>query len=467
VYFPETTANWVALLIFIGTPLAYYTLIAPSFAHAIDAFMLTCAFYCLDATRRKSTPGKWYFYSGAVLGWSGCIRNVNFIFVPVFLTAICLATKSPNYYGSKVRSVLIFVTGLLPFCVFQFFYNHIQYGNAFRFGYQLSGVDSLQSHIIPMLFSITRGYFTWTPMCLLGLLGLILLAIKDKWLGTSLLALMISFFAAAQFFPHWWGGTGFGMRFATLLSVPVAFGTAELINRNPRFSSLFSGIFATFSLGLLILFTVIQHTEPGLRALRLTGTQYRPVQLLEIFKQEMKISHQANPFSFVWETISKGHVPALFPNLTSHVFGKSSAMVIWLKGERDLKNPRTINGKLKICARNRVSGVFSLAVWTYFSPDTPNEYPHSSKSRVFSAEMQFPDGFSEIAWSLIDGETLLIDSFDTGNSLSAQPVLVKPGILGSSGNIHIEAGIFTESIGRFLPLDIEAEETMQMNSDGI
>ncbi len=73
-------------------------------------------------------------------------------------------------------------------------------------------LDSPSPSILSSLFSLNRGLFTWSPLMMLGVFGLMILIRKDPVLGWAcLLTICIQVYVNAVR-TDWWGGAGFGAR---------------------------------------------------------------------------------------------------------------------------------------------------------------------------------------------------------------------------------------------------------------
>src|SRR5262249_31618547 len=154
---------------FIGTPLAFYTFVTPSFPHAADSFLTAAAFYLIFSNRFKGRN----VLVGFVLGLSVLVRNVNVVFLPPMLLALL-----SEEYKHQERSIIFVLAevfiGALPAMVALFYYNWSQYGSPILTGYGTPpGFNpGLARRIYLITFAPSMGMFIWTPITLVALIGL-------------------------------------------------------------------------------------------------------------------------------------------------------------------------------------------------------------------------------------------------------------------------------------------------------
>ena len=110
-------------------------------------------------------------------------------------------------------------------------YNYISYGNAFTSGYGIvrgENFDFSQFNFLNELFSPQRGWFVYSPVYLLGVIGNILAFRRHKLVAGASLFLIFAIALIYGFWPAWWGGGSFGNRFMLVAAAPAAVGIGLL-----------------------------------------------------------------------------------------------------------------------------------------------------------------------------------------------------------------------------------------------
>jgi len=150
----EPEADPAAALLYLFYP-AVVLMSRTVMSDLLAATLVLAAFYCL--LRR----GRWLFASGLALGLACLVRYSNAIFVLVFLV---LALQRA---GSRLRSALFMLAGIVPFAALIAAYNAFAYGSPLSFPMYLTGNFS------PVYFPHNAWYY---GTALLTLYPLMLLA---------------------------------------------------------------------------------------------------------------------------------------------------------------------------------------------------------------------------------------------------------------------------------------------------
>ena len=106
----------------------------------------------------------------------------------------------------------------------------IVYGGAFKSGY-VSIRDYLWNSPVffSVLFSANHGLLSWTPVILLAMIGLLLLAFRSPKIGVPLFTAFVTFYLFISFYPDWAGIASFGNRFFVSLTTFWIFGLAYFL----------------------------------------------------------------------------------------------------------------------------------------------------------------------------------------------------------------------------------------------
>jgi hypothetical protein len=202
-YSPRSTF-FTILTLFVGSNLFYYTTLEPALSHQPAFFLIAFLLYWT-----RDLPDKMlsYLLLGVIFGVVQITRIADtFLLVPIFF-ALKLDLKKIIMIG------LGFMVGMAPQISAQYFY----YGTIAKNFYltESSNQWSFQSiHLFEYLFSYQKGLFVWSPVYLMGLVGL--LKIK-KYL--ILLTIIFIWCLGAFWSEHSSMTAGFGQRLS-LAAVP-------------------------------------------------------------------------------------------------------------------------------------------------------------------------------------------------------------------------------------------------------
>jgi len=72
--------------------------------------------------------------------------------------------------------------------------------------------DWARPHVLPVLFASNSGLFAWTPLAVPAVIGLVLLARRNRGVGLTLLATLALGVYVLASNPTWWAGSSFGAR---------------------------------------------------------------------------------------------------------------------------------------------------------------------------------------------------------------------------------------------------------------
>lgn len=220
-----------AIAVWLGSPLAYYSLRAPTMSHAISA--LACAVVVWLCAQKRSA-----FAIGLAVGFACAVRPQN---APVALVPLF-------FIGWRRAHVLL--AGALLAALPQFIVSQTLWGAPLAF-VNIGG----RAHPWQMfatfrpfetLFSWYHGLVTWTPLLAIALVGLILLRQKDRALAHAGLALFVAQWLVLSVLERWfWGGASFGQRRFDSCTLFFILGVAAFLERVPRWAGALSVIATT------------------------------------------------------------------------------------------------------------------------------------------------------------------------------------------------------------------------------
>ena len=224
-------AAGAVLAIWFGTPVLYYTTLAPGFSHACSLFAVSLVVWLSGrlATRPEARVTEW-LAAGAAVGMAGLIREQDALFgvVPAGIwLAQTIDRRRPR--EAVERALALGGAAILAFVPQLFAYRAIN-GSFGPSGLVARKMSYSSPHFLEVLFDPGHGLVVWSPLLLLAGIGL---AIR---LGKGAMPLVWSL-AAALLLQVWvngsvesWSQAGaFGSRRFVATSVVFAWGLTTLI----------------------------------------------------------------------------------------------------------------------------------------------------------------------------------------------------------------------------------------------
>jgi hypothetical protein len=197
----------------VGTNLFYYSVIEPAMSHVysfafISAFILIC-------TRIINNPGKYdYILFCLIISVIILIRPVNGLVI--FSIPFIAGSKEKlkmffSYFFSSLNYLKSAVIILLLLIIQPAIY-YYQCGIFFPDSYPGENMLWNRPEIINILFSYRKGFFIYTPICFVALIGLYYLARKDfyRFFSFTLFFFVLSYVLSCWW--SWWYGGSFGFR---------------------------------------------------------------------------------------------------------------------------------------------------------------------------------------------------------------------------------------------------------------
>ncbi len=208
----------------------WYVFLLPIFTHTYEIFTMSLLLYSLINFQKKQRK-KYLILSGIAIGIAVLIRP---IFVPVGVaTLIYLFMNLPKDLKiiKKIKMLSYFLITGMPFAIIYILYNYISYGTLITSGYDSIRGESFSTTFngLNILFSVYRGWFIYSPILLISLIGLIILIKKYKTLALFCLFSIFSGVVIYGFWPNWWGGGSYGSRFMLFALPFLAIGLAEIL----------------------------------------------------------------------------------------------------------------------------------------------------------------------------------------------------------------------------------------------
>jgi len=210
----------------------------PSWSHAFSAFSVSLFLWYWERTRMQRTARQWAIL-GLTAGLMGNVYYPNAILLifPALevLQSLRANARDSGQFIALVRKlglhcgvfIVVFAAFLLP----TFLTRQIIYGSPFATGYPSIETWNWTSPVLlQVLFSSDHGMFSWTPILILAVVGLLFLIKRDALLGMGSLITFLAFYYFISSYKDWDGLSSFGNRFFVSLTPIFILGLAALLS---------------------------------------------------------------------------------------------------------------------------------------------------------------------------------------------------------------------------------------------
>ncbi len=237
--------HWIKVLsilgAYFGTNWFYYTTWEASLSHVYSAGVIAAFFYYAIIFSKDITL-KWGLIIGVLLGLIVLLRPLNILvvlFLPLFhykLFSFIRWVKS--LIAKPVILGLSFISFLVVLSI-QFIIYKIQIDQWYIYAYLNEGFNFLKPHFFNFLFSIRKGFFVYTPLFLLSILGLVSWAKFNSFqVLWWILSVIILVYILSSWHIWWYGGT-FGTRVLIEYYIIWIIPLAILFQKAGRYSKFF------------------------------------------------------------------------------------------------------------------------------------------------------------------------------------------------------------------------------------
>jgi hypothetical protein len=175
-------AFWATLLCWIGTPLRFYTAVLPSLAHAAEFFAAVLALRTFLALRDRPGPRQ-ALLAGAACGLVFLVRSQDGLLLAMPGLLLLFGFFRGPERRAALRSGIALGGGFLAVAWFQLVVWQVMFGTPVLVPHKvLHGSHFVLEHpeYLRILASPEGGLFTSYPLLLLGLVGLLVLARRDR-----------------------------------------------------------------------------------------------------------------------------------------------------------------------------------------------------------------------------------------------------------------------------------------------
>lgn len=237
----ESRLRWLVLLaVLFGTNLFYYAVVEPGMSH-IYSFACFNALIWLLYRFQETSRTRYLLLMGLLAGLIVLIRPVNGIVL------LGLPFFAGSWAGVKRLSAQLFrpvwrlgaaILPALAVISIQLLIYKLQTGHWWVYAYREEGFDFSRPEMAPFLFSYKKGYFLYTPLAALALLGLIPLYRQSRYRFFALSGFLLLVIYILSSWWQWWYGGSFSSRVMVEYSIftftPLAVLLGRLRSGRPR-----------------------------------------------------------------------------------------------------------------------------------------------------------------------------------------------------------------------------------------
>ncbi len=251
---PSTTLLTLVAITF-GTNLFHYGTSDNIFSH-IFSFCLFSALLFLTEKWYESAHQRSAILLAVVAGLITIVRPTNVIFlllVPMLgISDRVTLWERLTFIRQQISTVLLCAVAYLITILPLLSYWKYTTGRWFLNSYQGLSFNWTKPEIVNVLFSVRKGLFFWSPLLLLGLVGLYFIARywKGFWLPALIVLLAHTYVIAS--WPTWWFGGSFGHRAFTEILPIFAIGYAALLETTREKPLIYRGILTVSALLVLL-----------------------------------------------------------------------------------------------------------------------------------------------------------------------------------------------------------------------
>lgn len=234
-YISDFSTAIALLIIAVGTNLYHYTAVDPGLSHVYLFFLYAVILNVTDKWYKQASM-QLSIYLGLALGMAIITRptDILIIFIPL-LWRIHELKQTLQYLKKNIFKIVIaLIFFFLPVMLQISYWKYIT-GHWIYFSYEEEYFDFLHPHIIEGLFSFRKGWFVYTPLAMLGFIGMIYMLLKNNcrfYLTPVIVYYSISIFVIFSW-SMWYYGGGFGSRVMlqslALLALPIGILTEAVV----------------------------------------------------------------------------------------------------------------------------------------------------------------------------------------------------------------------------------------------
>ena len=246
-------ATWGCVVAVLGTPVLHTIYIQSGFPHALGFCSIALFLWCWWRARESLRILDWLLL-GSIAGLATLVRwqYALYFLIPVLDFLLDVLIKRDRL---RRRMTCLFAAGscLALTTIVQVVVFRTTASSWLPSAYPPELFDFWKPQVLSMLFGSEHGLFTWHPIVLLGLLGLLFVPRKTVRVAILLFAMFVlQAWIIAAYKPGYHGGGGFGNRLFAHALPTVALGLAALCDRCGRWGPHWERGFLLLLAGLVL-----------------------------------------------------------------------------------------------------------------------------------------------------------------------------------------------------------------------
>lgn len=212
---------------FFASSAFYYALFEPTMSHTLEFFSMALLLWTLLVRPPRRALG--WCAAGAAAGLAALVRWQNGVFLLLPIAAALGGTDRMRLLATIAGRVFPILAGFALVISLQCLFWKAALGTWLTVPQGRGFLHLGSSRFFEVLLSTRHGFFTWTPVALVGLAGLACL--RDRTLAVTLaVAVAVEVWVCGVVY-DWWAGDAFGMRRLIGVLPIVALGAAALLGR--------------------------------------------------------------------------------------------------------------------------------------------------------------------------------------------------------------------------------------------
>lgn len=208
----------------LGTPLVYYALAEPSYAHT-SSFLASAALLAAVLHAGRDTCA--WAGLGALWGLVCLVRYqdavLGILVAPRLIEAVHPASRRAA--AETARHLGAFLAAAAAVFLPQVLFWQRIYGQPLVFAVPQGFMHWTDPQVLPLLFSTWQGAFVWSPLLLVGIAGIA--CVPERRLRAALWAAIALEIYASSAAGDWWGSASFGARRLVVIAPLAGLGLAH------------------------------------------------------------------------------------------------------------------------------------------------------------------------------------------------------------------------------------------------
>lgn len=251
-YFTDDTTLWVLLILALGTNLYFYTVFDAGMSHAYSFAFFALTLHYTDLYFTKGQR-KHLLLAALFMAWIIITRPTNGLLVILLLFrgfARLRETMAHTRFTRNLSHLLPALSIFAAVLLIQMSYWKYTTGSWVYYAYQEEGFNFSNPHIWDGLFSYRKGWFVYTPLSIMGIIGMVpLLKQYPRYLPGIFIFLVLNIYLVFSW-TSWFYGGSFGCRALVeslaVLAIPIAALLHRVSSLHPPYK------FAVFTIIILL-----------------------------------------------------------------------------------------------------------------------------------------------------------------------------------------------------------------------